>query len=412
MNHEPEATTCCIVGAGPAGMMLGLLLARAGVHVTVLEKHSDFLRDFRGDTIHPSTIDLIEELGFLDDLEQLPHRIARRLRVDANGQWLEVANLAAVRGRHRCIYMLPQWDFLELLAEKASECPTFVLRKRAEVTGVSMNEGRVAGVTYRTNGETKRLTADLTVACDGRSSTLRMLMGARPIDLGAPMDVLWFRVPRHADDPDETFGVIRPGRMLVLIDRGTYWQAGYLIPKGEYETIRAKGIDQFRANLSEMVPRFADGRLTHLEDWDRDIRVLVVQVNHLRRWYYPGLLVIGDAAHAMSPIGGVGINLALQDAVAAANILAGPLLRRRVTTFDLMRVQARRAPAAMLTQLLQLGVQQRLIRRVLGARSIRTPRFVAGLLGLRAVRALVARTIGTGVRPERWRGANRSEAPH
>lgn len=407
--NEAEAITCCVVGAGPAGMMLALLLAREGVRVRVLEKHADFLRDFRGDTIHPSTLDLIDELGLREALDRVPHQVVTRVRADVGGRVVTIADLSALHRPNRSIYLMPQWDFLELLVREASASASFELTMNAEVIDLVMDRGRVVGVVYRSGDEVRRLRADLVVACDGRGSTIRALRGARPFELGAPMDVLWFHASRSTHDPDESFGIVRPGRMLVVIDRGSYWQCGYLIPKGGYQRVRSEGLAALRASLSEVAPFLGDGRLEALATWD-DVKVLRVEVNHLARWFRPGLLLLGDAAHAMSPIGGVGINLAIQDAVAAARRIAAPLRRGRVRTLDLARVQLRRAPPALLTQVAQLFIQRRVIGRVLERRPLRPPSLLPRALALRPVRRAVARALGLGLWPEHWRSPARERA--
>jgi 2-polyprenyl-6-methoxyphenol hydroxylase-like FAD-dependent oxidoreductase len=393
---------CCIAGGGPAGMMLGFLLARAGVDVLVLEKHADFLRDFRGDTIHPSTLELVHELGLLDEFLTLPHEKAYELRArfgDAEGV---IADFRHLPTRCGFVAFMPQWDFLDFVARHAAAYPTFRLLMRAEATDLIEEEGRVVGLQATTADGPLRVRADLTVAADGRHSMLRKRAGL-PVDtFGAPMDVLWFRVSRAADDPVTAMGRFEAGRIFVMLNRGKSWQCGFVIPKGSLEDIRARGLDAFRDEVARLAP-FTASRVGEVRGWD-DVKLLTVQVDRLRRWYRPGLLCIGDAAHAMSPVGGVGINLAIQDAVAAANRLAVPLGAGRVGLDDLHRVQRRRSLPTRLTQWLQIAVQRRVIAPVLGTRQPLTAPLVFRLLTrVPLLRRIPARLIGLGVRAEHVR---------
>jgi 2-polyprenyl-6-methoxyphenol hydroxylase-like FAD-dependent oxidoreductase len=342
---------CCIVGGGPAGMVLGLMLARGGIRTVVLEKHGDFLRDFRGDTVHASTLTLLDELGLGEQFAALPARWVEHITVQLDSGTYAFADLTRIPGPHRHIAFVPQWDFLDLLADAGRDEPNFELRMNAEVTDLLVENGRVRGVTYRHGAEQHDLDAPLVVACDGRSSTVRQRIGLAPREFGAPMDVLWFRLPRQFGDPEGGFGRLGRRLMVILIDRGDYFQVGVLIKKNSYEEVRAAGIESFHERLASALPWLGD-RVASVTSFE-DIRLLTVQLSRLRRWYMPGLLCIGDAAHAMSPVGGVGINLAVHDAVAAARILAPILAAGFAPTSALRRVQIRRWFPTAVTQTFQ-----------------------------------------------------------
>ena len=341
-------TGCCVVGGGPAGLVLGLILARAGVRTTVLEKHADFLRDFRGDTVHASTLTLLDELGLGEEFAALPPHWVQKLRVQLDSGTYGVADLTRLPGRHQHIALVPQWDFLNVIADASRQLPDYKLIMEAEATDLLRNGERVIGVTYRQNGGDHQLEADLVVGCDGRSSVVAERAGLRLRTFGVPMDVLWFRLPRLATDPQGVVGRISRSNLLIMIDRGDYYQIGFVIRKGSIATLRDQGIAAFRQRLTDVVPWLGD-RVELLESFD-DIRLLNVVLSRLSRWYRDGVLCIGDAAHAMSPVGGVGINLAVQDAVAAGRILAQSLQIGRVATSSLRAVQRRRWLPTVLTQ--------------------------------------------------------------
>ena len=390
---------CCIAGGGPAGMVLGLLLARAGVDVIVLEKHADFLRDFRGDTIHPSTLEVLHELGMLEEFLQHPHQEAREIRAVVGDAEVTVADFSHLPTRCRFIAFMPQWDFLDFIAEHARRYPSFHLMMSTEVTDLIEEEGRIVGVRAMTADGPIAVRAGLTVGADGRHSTVRDRGGLEVEDLGAPIDVLWMRLCRHPGDPEQPLGRFDLGRVLVLIYRGDYWQCAFVIPKGGYDEIRRRGLEALREEIAVLVPFLAD-RVGELRDWD-EIKLLTVSVDRLRRWYRPGLLCIGDAAHAMSPIGGVGINLAIQDAVAAANLLTRPMREGRVTVDDLRKVERRRLLPTRITQGIQVLVQDRIVGRVLGSRGkLSLPRALRLLRRWPFLRRIPARLIGVGIRPE------------
>jgi len=394
--------SCCVVGGGPAGMMLGYLLARSGAAVSVLEKHADFFRDFRGDTVHPSTLELIVELGLIDEFLKLPHQKVERLVGQVGADRLEFVDFRHLPTHCKYIALMPQWDFLNFLATQGRRYPTFDLRMQTEATELIERDGRVVGLRASTPDGTLTVEADLVVGADGRHSTVRACAGLQSEDYGAPMDVLWFRLSRKAADSPDTFGHIEAGKLMVMLDRGDYWQCAYVIAKGRADEIKAEGLEAFRRRVLEMSPFLAD-RIGELKTFD-DVKLLTVTVDRLRQWWRPGLICIGDCAHAMSPVGGVGINLAVQDAVAAANRLAGPLTTGTVTDDDLRAIQERRTLPLRFTQWLQLTIQERVVSRVLESQERpRAPLLFRAFNVFPVLRRIPARLLGIGIRPEHIR---------
>jgi 2-polyprenyl-6-methoxyphenol hydroxylase-like FAD-dependent oxidoreductase len=392
-------TQCCIVGGGPAGMMLGFLLARTGVRSTVLEKHGDFLRDFRGDTVHPSTLNVMDELGLLDEFLKLPHQEVSRFGAQFGEEHVQVADFSHLPVRCGFIAMMPQWDFLDFLAAQGKRYPAFTVLMQAEATALIEQDGRVVGVRATVAGKPQEIRADLVVGADGRHSTVRAGAGFQVKVLGAPMDVLWFRLTRKPTDKAETMGRFDRGSILVMLDRGDYWQCAYVIAKGSAETLKAAGIGKFREKIAELMPFLAD-RVHELATVD-DLKLLTVGVDRLEKWWKPGLLCIGDAAHTMSPIGGVGVNIAVQDAVAASNILAAPLKEGRLKDSDLEAVQAHRLWPVRATQAIQVFLQNRMIAPTLaGTRPLRPPWAARLLNAVPYLRRIPARVLGLGVQPE------------
>ena len=380
-------------------MMLALLLARAGIAVLVLEKHIDFLRDFRGDTIHPSTLEVMHELGVLDEFLKRPHQEVRAIGGQIGDVFLQIADFTHLPTHCRFIAFMPQWDFLGFITEQARRCPSFRLEMQAEATGLIEESGRVIGVRAETPQGPLAVRADLVVGADGRHSIVRERAGLETVDLGAPMDVLWMRVSRHPTDPAQTLGRIDAGRILVMLNREEYWQCAYVIPKGGFDQLRQRGLAAFHGEIARLAPHLGD-RVGELGDWS-DVKLLTVAVDRLRVWHRPGLLCIGDAAHAMSPIGGVGINLAIQDAVAAANILTPRFLHGAPGENDLQAVQRRREFPTRATQRLQLFLQNRVIGQVLQSTEKLSPPLAVRLLGQwPLLRRIPARLIGIGFRPE------------
>ncbi len=392
-------TRCVIAGGGPAGMMLGFLLARAGIDVVVLEKHKDFLRDFRGDTVHPSTLELIHELGLLEEFLKLPHQEVSRLTFQVGAERIPMVDFSHLPTRCKFVALMPQWDFLDFLARQGRRYPKFHLRMQTEAVDLISEGDGIVGLRAKSPDGEIDIRADLVVGCDGRHSTVRERAGLKVDDVGAPIDVLWFRLSRKNSDTEDTGGHIEAGRMMVTLYRGDYWQCAYVIPKGGIEAVKREGLAAFRERVAEIEPWLAD-RLGELKSFD-DIKLLTVAIDRLRQWHRPGLICIGDAAHAMSPVGGVGINLAVQDAVAAANILAEPLRSGAVTNERLAAVQARREFPMKVIQRMQVIVQNNLLSPALKSSERPKPPFVMRLVQwFPALRRIPARVLGLGVRPE------------
>jgi 2-polyprenyl-6-methoxyphenol hydroxylase-like FAD-dependent oxidoreductase len=389
-------TTCAIAGCGPAGAVLGFLLARAGIDVVVFEKHNDFLRDFRGDTIHPSTLELLDQLGLADEFLKLPHSRVSAVRLQTTaGQALSIS-LERLRSKFPFIAFMPQWDFLEFITQHASRCPSFTLVRNAEVIGLIERDGRTAGVRYRAAGGEHEIAAVLTVGADGRSAVTRDAANLPRLETSPPIDVFWFRLPRHGDEAEAVAGRLGPGLLLVMLNRNEYWQVAFIIPKGKGDEIRARGLDVFRQDIVRVAPELAD-RVDRITSWD-DVKLLTVKVDRLTRWYKPGYLAIGDAAHAMSPVGGLGINVAIQDAVVAANVLWRPLAEDRLAESDLAAVQRRRQRAVRVLQAFQGFVQTRFLKPALMSKTVPSIPWIArAVLNTPILRDIPPRIIALGL---------------
>ena len=397
---ETLQTRCVIAGGGPAGMMAGYLLARAGVPVAVLEKHADFFRDFRGDTIHPSTLELMYELGLLDEFLKQPHQEVRELRAVVNGQSVPIADFTKLPTHCKFIAFMPQWDFLYFLSTQAGRFPSFHLLMEYEVVDLLFENNRVIGVLAKTAQGEVEVRGDLVIGADGRHSIVQARAGLKRQEFGAPIDVLWMRISKKPDDPQQSLGFFQHGKLLVLLDRGDYWQCGFVIPKGAFDEIKARGLPQFQNDIATFAG-FLRGRVSELDDWSK-IKLLTVQINRLRDWCRDGLLCIGDSAHAMSPAGGVGINLAIQDAVASANLLGQKLRSGPVSVEDLRKVQARREWPTRLIQGMQVFIHRRVVTGRTSNRKESLPFVFRLLKWFPVLRQLPARFIGIGPRPEHY----------
>jgi 2-polyprenyl-6-methoxyphenol hydroxylase-like FAD-dependent oxidoreductase len=398
---EKLQTRCVIAGGGPAGIMAGYLLARAGVPVIVLEKHADFFRDFRGDTIHPSTLELMYELGLLDAFLKQPHQEVQQLGGVINGETVPVADFTKLPTRCKFIAFMPQWDFLNFLSTHAKEFPTFQLLMQHDVVDLTFDQQRVTGVRAKTPRGELEIRADLIIGADGRHSIIQARAGLERQEFGVPIDVLWMRISKKQDDPQQSFGFFQHGKLLVLLDRGEYWQAGFVIPKGQFDEIKARGLPQFQNDIVSFAAFLRD-RVAELDDWSK-IKLLTVQINRLRDWCRAGLLCIGDSAHAMSPAGGVGINLAIQDAVATANLLAEKLRTGPVSVHDLRKVQTRREWPTRLIQAMQVFIHHRVVTGQTSHRRDSLPFVFRLLKWFPVLRQVPARFIGIGPRPEHFR---------
>jgi 2-polyprenyl-6-methoxyphenol hydroxylase-like FAD-dependent oxidoreductase len=401
MALEVLETGCCVVGGGPAGITLGYLLARKGVQVAVLEKHRDFFRDFRGDTVHPSTLEVLNELGLLEGFLDLPHEKVESLGVIVGDSLFDVADFRHVPVTCKFVALMPQWDFLNFLSAQAKRFPSFHLLMQHEATDLVRDGDRITGVMAQNEGGAVQIRADLVVGCDGRHSLIRSAAGLEVTEHGVPIDVLWFRISRAPGDSAQVLGNVNYGKALILINRSDYFQAGLIIAKGSYDEIKARGINALRAEIRQIAPYLGE-RVNELHDWDQ-IKILTVQINRLQRWHRPGLLCIGDAAHAMSPAGGVGINLAIQDAVAAANLLIAPLQERSVPVTALVAVQKRREFPTRVTQAIQLFAHRGFARVFENPGPIRAPWQLKAAMKIPGVHRVVGYAVGIGARPEHVR---------
>jgi 2-polyprenyl-6-methoxyphenol hydroxylase-like FAD-dependent oxidoreductase len=391
---------CCIVGGGPAGMMLGYLLGRAGIDVVVLEKHADFFRDFRGDTVHPSTLQVMDELGLIDGFLKLPHQRLQKMDGMFGATSVRIADLSRLNVKYPFIAFMPQWDFLNFLRESGKRFASLKVMMSAEAVDLIHDGDRIAGVKVKTPDGIIDIEADLTVACDGRHSLVRERADLAIEEIGAPMDVLWFRAGKRENENESLFARVDPGKMMVTFDRGSYWQCAYVIAKGQYDAVKARGLPALLDDIARMAPILKSG-LSDVKSWD-DVKLLTVAINRLPRWTRPGLLCIGDAAHAMSPIGGVGVNLAVQDAVATANLLASKLASGCPSEEELDAVRQRREFPVRMTQRMQVVVQNNIINAALkpGNQPLKPPAVMRLVTAIPWLQGITARFIGLGVRPE------------